>query len=150
MEPSPTASPCVFAGDTLFCSAKAGFIPGVNGGIYALQVAAFLNEGLPDKFSFEKDYLEKYFLYRRMIGSVQDEYFIDIGIPEDFQRAQTELMQAELDLQKINSEWTLFLDRDGVINYEKKGDYIRNWREFKFYEGAVDAINIFSKKFLIM
>jgi 2-iminobutanoate/2-iminopropanoate deaminase len=35
MQPSPTASPCVFAGDTLFCSAKSGFIPGVNGGIYA-------------------------------------------------------------------------------------------------------------------
>jgi 2-iminobutanoate/2-iminopropanoate deaminase len=35
MEPSPTASPCVFAGGTLFCSAKSGFIPGVNGGIYA-------------------------------------------------------------------------------------------------------------------
>ena len=35
MEPSATASPCVFAGDTLFCSAKSGFIPGVNGGIYA-------------------------------------------------------------------------------------------------------------------
>jgi reactive intermediate/imine deaminase len=35
MDPSPTASPCVFAGDTLFCSAKSGFIPGVNGGIYA-------------------------------------------------------------------------------------------------------------------
>ncbi len=35
MEPSATASPCVFAGDTLFCSAKSGFIPGVNGGVYA-------------------------------------------------------------------------------------------------------------------
>ena len=35
---SPTASPCVFAGDTLFCSAKSGFIPGVNGGIYAADV----------------------------------------------------------------------------------------------------------------
>ena len=35
MEPSAPASPCVFAGDTLFCSAKSGFIPGVNGGIYA-------------------------------------------------------------------------------------------------------------------
>jgi reactive intermediate/imine deaminase len=34
MPPSPTASPCVFAGDTLFCSAKSGFIPGPNGGIY--------------------------------------------------------------------------------------------------------------------
>jgi len=34
MPPSPTASPCVFAGDTLYCSAKSGFIPGPNGGVY--------------------------------------------------------------------------------------------------------------------
>jgi reactive intermediate/imine deaminase len=38
MAPSPTASPCVFAGDTYYCSAKAGFIPGPNGGIYASTV----------------------------------------------------------------------------------------------------------------
>ena len=35
MAPSATASPCVFAGDTFFCSAKAGFIPGPRSGIYA-------------------------------------------------------------------------------------------------------------------
>jgi enamine deaminase RidA (YjgF/YER057c/UK114 family) len=35
MEPSATASPCVFAGDTLYCSAKSGFIPGPKSGIYA-------------------------------------------------------------------------------------------------------------------
>jgi len=35
MPPSPTASPCVFADDTLYCSAKDGFIPGPHGGIYA-------------------------------------------------------------------------------------------------------------------
>jgi reactive intermediate/imine deaminase len=34
MAPSPTASPCVFAGDTLYCSAKSGFIPGPNGGVF--------------------------------------------------------------------------------------------------------------------
>jgi 2-iminobutanoate/2-iminopropanoate deaminase len=44
MEPSPTASPCVFAGDTLFCSAKSGFIPGVNGGIYAGTVETQLRQ----------------------------------------------------------------------------------------------------------
>ncbi len=38
MAPSPTASPCVFAGDTYYCSAKAGFIPGPNGGIFAEDV----------------------------------------------------------------------------------------------------------------
>jgi reactive intermediate/imine deaminase len=35
MPPSPTASPCVFAGNTLYCSAKDGFIPGPHGGVYA-------------------------------------------------------------------------------------------------------------------
>jgi enamine deaminase RidA (YjgF/YER057c/UK114 family) len=38
MAPSPTASPCVFAGDTFYCSAKAGFIPGPQSGIYAATV----------------------------------------------------------------------------------------------------------------
>ncbi len=35
MPPSPTASPCVFAGDILYCSAKSGFIPGPHEGVYA-------------------------------------------------------------------------------------------------------------------
>ena len=39
MPPSPTASPCVFAADTLYCSAKSGFIPGPNGGVFAAATA---------------------------------------------------------------------------------------------------------------
>ena len=38
MPPSPTASPCVFAGDTLYCSAKSGFIPGENGGVFTPEL----------------------------------------------------------------------------------------------------------------
>ncbi|MCW5980477.1 MAG: hypothetical protein KIT09_20515 [Bryobacteraceae bacterium] len=38
MAPSATASPCVFAGDTFYCSAKSAFIPGPNSGIYASEV----------------------------------------------------------------------------------------------------------------
>ena len=38
MPPSPTASPCVFAEDTLFCSAKSGFIPGPNLGMFIQDV----------------------------------------------------------------------------------------------------------------
>lgn len=34
MPPSPTASPCVFAGNTLYCSAKSGFTPGPISGVY--------------------------------------------------------------------------------------------------------------------
>jgi reactive intermediate/imine deaminase len=44
MPPSPTASPCVFAGDTLYCSAKSGFIPGPHGGVYAASTAHQLRQ----------------------------------------------------------------------------------------------------------
>jgi D-glycero-alpha-D-manno-heptose 1-phosphate guanylyltransferase len=64
----------------------------INGGVYALNTESFLREGLPEKFSFEKDYLEQYYNKRKIYGIVQDEYFIDIGIPEDFERAQKELI----------------------------------------------------------
>ena len=119
----------------------------INGGVYVLNTEQLLAEEMPSKFSFEKDYLEKYFDTRKIFGSVQDNYFIDIGIPEDFIRVQAELAQAPLDLKAIDKGWTLFLDRDGVINYEKKGDYIRNWQEFRFYEDAKEAIRILSQRF---
>jgi reactive intermediate/imine deaminase len=44
MPPSPTASPCVFASDTLYCSAKSGFIPGPHGGVYATTTAHQLRQ----------------------------------------------------------------------------------------------------------
>lgn len=44
MPPSPTASPCVFAGDTLYCSAKSGFIPGMNGGVFTPDVTLQLRQ----------------------------------------------------------------------------------------------------------
>ena len=44
MPPSPTASPCVFAGDTLYCSAKSGFIPGPHGGVYATTASHQLRQ----------------------------------------------------------------------------------------------------------
>jgi 2-iminobutanoate/2-iminopropanoate deaminase len=44
MPPSPTASPCVFAGVTLYCSAKSGFIPGPHGGVYASTTSSQLRQ----------------------------------------------------------------------------------------------------------
>jgi D-glycero-D-manno-heptose 1,7-bisphosphate phosphatase len=52
-----------------------------------------------------------------------------------------------IDLKAIDKTWTLFLDRDGVINHEKHLDYIHTWEEFKFYDGAKVAIQIFAQKF---
>ena len=64
----------------------------INGGVYALNIRNFMKENLPEKFSFEKDYLEKYVTKRNMYAVIQDEYFIDIGIPEDYERAGRELL----------------------------------------------------------
>jgi D-glycero-alpha-D-manno-heptose 1-phosphate guanylyltransferase len=63
----------------------------INAGMYLLQTQPFLAEQLPPKFSFEKEYLEALYASRKMVGVVQDAYFIDIGIPEDYARAQAEL-----------------------------------------------------------
>lgn len=48
---------------------------------------------------------------------------------------------------KPGDGYTLFLDRDGVINHEKEDDYIHTWDEFVFYDAVPDAIKIFSGKF---
>jgi D-glycero-D-manno-heptose 1,7-bisphosphate phosphatase/D-glycero-alpha-D-manno-heptose 1-phosphate guanylyltransferase len=47
----------------------------------------------------------------------------------------------------INTDWTLFLDRDGVINREKKEDYIRHWGEFEFYAESLLALPMLAQKF---
>jgi len=52
-----------------------------------------------------------------------------------------------LDLKSINKSWTLFLDRDGVINHEKELDYILNYKEFVFYDGTTEALKIFAEIF---
>jgi len=48
---------------------------------------------------------------------------------------------------EIDKSWTLFLDRDGVINVESIGSYITSWEEFKFDEGALTAIRSLSQVF---
>ena len=65
----------------------------INGGVYTLNVEKFTDLTLPDIFSFEKDFLEVYCQSQKMMGLVQDEYFIDIGIPEDLEKANKEFSQ---------------------------------------------------------
>ena len=117
----------------------------INGGIYLLNRENFLQREWPEKFSFEKDYLEK--KDSRLFGVVQDHYFIDIGIPEDYDRAQTELRDSPLDLSAIDKNWTLFLDRDGVINIDKEGSYIFTPDEFVFTNGAPALFKKLAEKF---
>jgi D-glycero-D-manno-heptose 1,7-bisphosphate phosphatase len=48
---------------------------------------------------------------------------------------------------KIDKSWTLFLDRDGVINQRLVDDYVKTLDQFQFVDGTLDAIRIFSEKF---
>lgn len=47
----------------------------------------------------------------------------------------------------IDKSWTLFLDRDGVINKKLDNDYVKHWIEFEFLEGAIDAIKYLNSVF---
>lgn len=119
----------------------------INGGIYVLNTTKYLKRLLPQKFSFEKDYLEKFCIEGKFYGAVQENYFIDIGIPEDYQKAQADLQRTPPDLKQINKSWTLFLDRDGVINDEKVGEYVLHWDEFIFSTGVLEIFKKLSEKF---
>jgi D-glycero-D-manno-heptose 1,7-bisphosphate phosphatase len=50
-------------------------------------------------------------------------------------------------LKNIDATWTLFLDRDGVLNIEKDQDYIRNVDEFIFYDDVLSHFPILNKTF---
>ena len=74
-----------------FCEKKRYNEGLINGGMYMLDPVSFLKEPLTDKFSFEKDYLEKFYDKRKIFGMIQTGYFIDIGIPSDYAKAQIDL-----------------------------------------------------------
>ncbi len=52
-----------------------------------------------------------------------------------------------LNLYHIDKSWTLFLDRDGVINKRLVDDYVKSVEEFEFLPGVTEAIKIFSELF---
>jgi histidinol-phosphate phosphatase family protein len=50
-------------------------------------------------------------------------------------------------LKQIQPDWTLFLDRDGVINLRPPDDYVKNVDEVIFSPGALQAIRMFAQIF---
>lgn len=63
----------------------------INCGIYIINKTLFDKINLPEKFSFEKDLLGKYYKNYNFYGLPFDEYFVDIGIPQNYERAKEEL-----------------------------------------------------------
>ncbi|MFH1159792.1 MAG: nucleotidyltransferase family protein [bacterium] len=68
----------------------------INGGVYIIEKGFLMDPVFRGKFSIEKDCFEPFYTTSRMFGFPSEEYFLDIGIPEDYQRAQDEFKQFEI------------------------------------------------------
>lgn len=119
----------------------------INGGVYLLSKTRFFSRSFPLKFSFEKDYLEPVANEGALAGSVQQGYFVDMGLPADYRQAQQDLIPPQLNLKHIDKSWTLFIDRDGVINEETLGEYILHWDQFVFSKGVLQSFKKLSDVF---
>ena len=124
----------------------------INGGVYAIDRSQLDMSLFPKTFSFKREVLEPLADYGLVAGVEQDGYFIDIGVPEDYARAQRELPEIQAVLAASDAILaagadTLFLDRDGVINRWLPGDYVRTWEQFAFLPGILESLRKWAEKF---
>jgi D-glycero-D-manno-heptose 1,7-bisphosphate phosphatase len=101
----------------------------VNGGVYVVdrRILALLT---PD-CSLEQNILQPLAASGQVAGRVYDGYFIDIGVPSDYERAQTEIPARQ-------RRGAIFLDRDGVLNADH--GYVGEIERFDWLPGAMAAI----------
>lgn len=76
---------------TSFAPGKPGKEGLINAGIYVVAPDLFDGFRLGEAFSFEADFLPAHLASLAPKAYIADDYFIDIGIPEDYARAQTDL-----------------------------------------------------------
>lgn len=65
----------------------------INAGAYVLQRNSSWPKELGERFSFEKDYLARQIDLLKPTAFKVESFFLDIGVPEDYDRAQTELIR---------------------------------------------------------
>lgn len=118
----------------------------INGGIYLLKrkIARLIPDG---NVSFETEVLPQLCADRRVNYKVFEQYFMDIGIPADYLTFQMDRSSMALNHLSIDKSWTLFLDRDGVINERLIGDYVKRLEELKIIKGVPEAIKKFTHRF---
>ena len=127
---------------TAFHEKKACAAGLINGGVYLLRRDAL--EKMPDRFSLEKDYFEPLAASGQLAGFRSEGYFIDIGIPADYARAQRDFASGAWRPYRHDA---LLLDRDGVINVLRPDDYVKTWEEFVFCDGALEALRLLNPLF---
>ncbi len=110
----------------------------INGGIYYLPKNIFDKFDLEKKFSMEKDFFEKYMSNLNINAFLSEDYFIDIGIPEDYEKAQTDFKRTK----------ALFLDRDGVINIDY--GHVCKIEDFKFTKDIFSICEKYQKNGFII
>lgn len=63
----------------------------INAGVYVISPDLFKDYKLNKSFSFERDFLYQHTPQLKPLAFITDGYFIDIGVPEDYERANLEL-----------------------------------------------------------
>ena len=108
----------------------------MNAGIYYFK--AEILKKIPRKnFSLENDLLQKLILQKKLQGKVFNNFFLDIGSK----------YYLSIAANKLRSEFkkpAVFLDRDGVLNYDH--GYVHKFKSFKFRKGVIQGLKYLVKK----
>jgi D-glycero-D-manno-heptose 1,7-bisphosphate phosphatase len=114
-------------GSTALVQAGTGGV--INAGIYLFDRR--LIDALSPNCSLEAEAMPRLAAAGALRGTIAGGYFRDIGVPEDFSRAQTEI-------PALLHRRALFLDRDGVLNVDH--GHVGTRERFEWVPGALDTI----------